>query len=173
MTDEPLVLRGRVVTPDAVVEDGAVVVEGARITWVGPVATATAPPALAAAVAAAAVPAPGTTLLPGLVDLHNHGGGGASFPDAGTPDDARRAIREHLAHGTTSLVASLVTADAATLLARTAMLADLADAGDWPGSISRAPSCRRSGAGRRTRPTCSPATPTWCGGSRRPPAGTW
>ena len=130
---EPLVLRGRVVTPDAVLEDAAVVVEGDRITWVGPVSTATAPPALAAAVAAAGVPAAGTTLLPGLVDLHNHGGGGASFPDAETPDDARRAVREHLAHGTTSLVASLVTADAATLLTRTAMLADLADSGEIVG----------------------------------------
>ncbi len=130
---EPLVLRGRVVTPDGVLDDGAVVVEGDRLTWVGPVSTATAPPALAAAVAAADVPVPGTTLLPGLVDLHNHGGGGASFPDAATPDDARRAIREHLAHGTTSLVASLVTADADTLLARTAMLADLADAGELAG----------------------------------------
>ena len=130
---EPLVLRGRVVTPDGVVDDGAVVVEGDRITWVGPVSTATAPPALAAAVAGADVPAPGKTLLPGLVDLHNHCGGGASFPDAATPDDARRAVREHLAHGTTSLVASLVTADAATLLTRTAMLADLADAGEIAG----------------------------------------
>ena len=130
---DPLVLRGRVVTPDAVHADGAVVVEGDRITWVGPVSTATAPPALAAAVAAAPEPAPGTTLLPGLVDLHNHGGGGASFPDATTAADARRGVHEHLRHGTTSLVASLVTADAETLLARTALLADLADAGDLVG----------------------------------------
>ena len=59
------------------------------------------------------------TWLPGQgTDLHDHGGGGASFPDATDSDDARRAIREHLAHGTTSLVASLVTADRDTLLAR-------------------------------------------------------
>ena len=102
----PLVLRGRVVTPDAVLLDAAVVVEGDRLTWVGPVETATAPPALADAVRAAPAPAPGTTLLPGLVDLHNHGGGGASFPDAATADVARRAVREHLVHGTTTLVAS-------------------------------------------------------------------
>ncbi len=129
----PLVLRGRVVTPDDVLDDGAVVVDGGRITWVGPVSTATAPAALAGAVAGAARPPVGTTLLPGLVDLHNHGGGGASFPDARTPDDARRAVREHLAHGTTSLVASLVTADPATLLDRVAVLAELADAGEIVG----------------------------------------
>jgi N-acetylglucosamine-6-phosphate deacetylase len=129
----PLVLRGRVVTPDDVLDDGAVVVDGGRITWVGPVSTATAPAALAAAVAGVARPPAGTTLLPGLVDLHNHGGGGASFPDARTPDDARRAVREHLAHGTTSLVASLVTADPATLLDRVAVLAELADAGEIAG----------------------------------------
>jgi N-acetylglucosamine-6-phosphate deacetylase len=130
---EPLVLRGRVVTPDGVLPDGAVVVEGDRVAWVGPVETATAPPALAEAVRAAPVPVAGTTLLPGLVDLHNHGGGGASFPDATTADDARRAIAEHLAHGTTSLVASLVTADRDTLLARTALLAGLADDGELAG----------------------------------------
>ena len=128
----PVVLRGRVVTPLEVIGDGAVVIEGARIVWVGSVASATAPAALAALVAATA-PAPGTTLLPGLVDLHNHGGGGASFPDATSLDDVRRAAREHLSHGTTSLVASLVTADAATLVARTSLLAEAVGAGDLVG----------------------------------------
>src|SRR5215218_3452250 len=130
---EPLVLRGRVVTPGAVVEVGAVVVEGDRLAWVGAVDAPGVPPALTAALGAAPAPSPGTTLLPGLVDLHDHGGGGASFPDATTADDARRAIREHLVHGTTSLVASLVTADVDTLLTRTALLADLADAGELAG----------------------------------------
>ncbi len=134
---QPLVLRGRVVTPDAVIDDGVVVVEGERITWVGRAGGATTPadlpPDLADVVSAAPAPAAGTTLLPGLVDLHDHGGGGASFPDARTADEARRAVHEHLRHGTTSLVASLVTADADTLLARTALLADLADAGELAG----------------------------------------
>ncbi|WNB84948.1 amidohydrolase family protein [Cellulomonas sp. ATA003] len=126
-----LVVRGRVVTPGAVVDDGAVVVAGDRIVWVGPVAEV--PRAHSAAVASTPVPPAGTTVLPGLVDLHDHGGGGASFPDATTPGDARRAVREHLRHGTTALVASLVTADPATLLTRTALLADLADAGEIVG----------------------------------------
>jgi len=122
-------LRGRVVTPDAVIQDGVVVVDGDTILWVGP------------AVEAARAGWPylpnlrqiPPTLLPGLVDVHNHGGGGAGFPDASTVDEARVAIREHLAHGTTTLVASLVTAAPATLHQRVSVLTALADAGELAG----------------------------------------
>jgi N-acetylglucosamine-6-phosphate deacetylase len=123
-----VVLRGRVVTPDAVIEDGAVVLEGGRIVWAGPVAEASVT-GVGAAVAASPEPRPGTTVLPGLVDLHNHGGGGASFPDSRSADEAMTAVLEHRRQGTTSLLASLVTAERRTLLERAAMLADLADAG--------------------------------------------
>lgn len=114
-------------TPDAVLDDALVVVRGTQITWVGPVGEA--PDGVE-------VPAPDPaprTVLPGLVDLHCHGGGGASFPDALDADEARVAAHEHLRHGTTTLVASLVTAAEATLLERTAALASLADAGDIAG----------------------------------------
>src|SRR5450631_3574518 len=164
----PVVLRGRVVTPDQVIEDGAVVIEGDRIVWVGATLGATAPAALATAIAATPQPWPGTTLLPGLVDLHAHGGGGASFPDATNTDDARRAAREHLTHGTTSLVASLVTADADTLVARPT----LPTPGSSPGSTWRDRSFPRSGAVPRVPRTWWPATPIWCAGSRPPPAAT-
>ena len=124
-TDTSLVLRGRLVTPRGVLDDGVVVVDGATIVWVGPVDRL--PSGWSA-------PEPsGTTILPGLVDLHCHGGGGASFPDAVDADDARRAVDEHRRHGTTSLVASLVTAAADVLLERTALLAGLADAGEIVG----------------------------------------
>ncbi|MGV8966783.1 MAG: N-acetylglucosamine-6-phosphate deacetylase [Cellulomonas sp.] len=142
-----VVLRGRVVTPDRVIEDAAVVIEDAVIVWVGAVSTATAPAALAQAIAAAPASAPGTTLLPGLVDVHCHGGGGASFPDATDVADARRAALEHLRHGTTSLVASLVTADADTLVAQTALLADLADAGELAGIHLEGPFLSRARCG--------------------------
>ncbi len=125
----PEVLTGRVVAPDVVVEDGAVVLDGERIAWVG------ARDDLGAAGYPVAGPDAGgrRTILPGLVDLHDHGGGGASFPDAATVDDARVAAREHLRHGTTSLLASLVTAPPPVLLARAATLADLADDGEIAG----------------------------------------
>lgn len=123
----PIVLTGRVVTPDGVLDDGVVVVDGERLAWVGPRADAEA------AGYPATAPADEVTLLPGLVDLHDHGGGGASFPDATSADEARVAAREHLRHGTTSLVASLVTAPRDVLLDRAATLADLADAGELAG----------------------------------------
>jgi N-acetylglucosamine-6-phosphate deacetylase len=125
-------LRGRVVTPAAVIEDGLVVVEGDMIVFVGLAADAARNgwPDLPDATHAQQAP---PTLLPGLVDLHNHGGGGAGFPDSSTPDEARLAIREHLAHGTTTLVASLVTAAPDTLRQRVGVLTALAEAGELAG----------------------------------------
>jgi N-acetylglucosamine-6-phosphate deacetylase len=121
------VLRGRVVTPEMVHPDGVVVVVGERIAWVGPAADAPAD------VRVPGVVADLPTILPGLVDVHCHGGGGAGFPDATDHAQVRQAIAEHLAHGTTSLVASLVTAGRDRLLASTALLADLARAGELAG----------------------------------------
>jgi N-acetylglucosamine-6-phosphate deacetylase len=66
--------------------------------------------------------------LPGFIDMHVHGGGGASFTGGGQ-GDARRAAAFHRAHGTTRIVASLVTAPVDELERRVAMLAALADEG--------------------------------------------
>lgn len=126
-----VVLRGRVVTPDAVLDDGAVVVRGDRLAWVGAAADAAA--AGHPEVGAAPASPPGTTLLPGLVDLHNHGGGGAGFPDATSPEQAMLAVEQHRRRGTTTMLASLVTAGRTTLLERTELLAGLAEAGEIAG----------------------------------------
>jgi N-acetylglucosamine-6-phosphate deacetylase len=66
--------------------------------------------------------------LPGFIDMHVHGGGGASFTEGG-PGDARRAAAFHRAHGTTRIIASLVTAPVDELERRVTMLAALADEG--------------------------------------------
>jgi N-acetylglucosamine-6-phosphate deacetylase len=72
-----------------------------------------------------AVDGAGALLVPGFVDIHGHGGAGASY-DSGP--DAIAAVRAlHLAHGTTRAVLSLVTASIADLTARVAMVADLAE----------------------------------------------
>ncbi|MDD7464637.1 MAG: amidohydrolase family protein [Actinomycetaceae bacterium] len=47
-------------------------------------------------------------IIPGLIDIHCHGGGGASFPDATTEDEVHTAIAAHRNLGTTGMIASLV-----------------------------------------------------------------
>ena len=124
--DAPTLLTGRVVTPSGVVDDGAVLVDGDRISWVGP--------RRELGDRSGVVPAgwaDGRTLLPGLVDLHCHGGAGGEFgPD---PDSARTAAAHHLRHGTTSLVGSLVSASGATLLDGVTACADLVADGTLAG----------------------------------------
>src|SRR5690606_23008445 len=58
---------------------------------------------------------------------------GSSFPGTVGADAARVAVAEHLRHGTTTLVASLVTAPAAELLRASAVLAGLAGSGEIAG----------------------------------------
>ena len=140
-------LRGRVVTPFTIIEDGMVVVAERHIAWVG--AAAEAGRAGWGDLLAGAVVAPeGGYLLPGLVDVHCHGGGGESFPNAETADQAMVSVLEHRRHGTTSLVASCVTAAADVLRARTRVLADLCDAGELAGIHFEGPfvSVERCGA---------------------------
>lgn len=109
------------------VPDAAIVLDGGTIAYAGP---------------ARGVPS-GLTfddhvchdglILPGLVDLHCHGGGGFSFPDTEDPAQAAPAIAEHRAHGTTSIVASLVTAAQKTLMSRVRALRSLVEAGELAG----------------------------------------
>jgi N-acetylglucosamine-6-phosphate deacetylase len=67
---------------------------------------------------------PALTLAPGFVDTHVHGGGGASF-STDRAEEALQVTRAHLRHGTTSMVASLVTAPVPRLLRQMAVLAEL------------------------------------------------
>ncbi len=93
-----LLTSDQVVTPARVLAPGWLLVDGDRITDVGE----GAPPRPADLDLGAA------TVVPGFVDIHVHGGGGASF-DTGTADAAAVVADTHLAHGTTSIAASLVT----------------------------------------------------------------
>lgn len=67
----------------------------------------------------------GSFLTPGFIDIHGHGGGGASFDDGADAIRAGRAV--HLAHGTTRAVISLVTASIDDLAHRVGVVADLAE----------------------------------------------
>jgi N-acetylglucosamine-6-phosphate deacetylase len=55
------------------------------------------------------------TVVPGFVDMHVHGGGGGAFPVA-TDEQTVTAVAAHLAHGTTTIMASLVSARPGELL---------------------------------------------------------
>lgn len=79
------------------------------------------------------------TIAPGYVDIHCHGGGGAAFT-VGDPNQAATAAGAHLKHGTTSIVASLVTervpmleqyVDALSDLVADGLLAGLHLEGPW------------------------------------------
>jgi N-acetylglucosamine-6-phosphate deacetylase len=87
------------------------------------------------------------TVAPGFVDTHVHGGGGANFSTASAADTFT-AVALHRRHGTTTLVASLVTAGPAELLRQVAELADDVCAGVIAGIHLEGPwlSTRRCGA---------------------------
>ncbi len=111
------VLRGRLVTGGAVLEDGYVEVADGRVTACGPVSSRPD---------RADLPRPLGTLLPGLVDTHCHGGGGASVT-SGEPGQVRAVAAHHEAAGTTALLASTVTDSPERMLA--AVRAACADPG--------------------------------------------
>jgi N-acetylglucosamine-6-phosphate deacetylase len=113
-----LIAADRIVTPARVLAPGWLLVDGDRIAEVGS-GESPRPPDEAL---------PDATVVPGFVDAHAHGGGGGSF-DGGDQEAAATAVRAHLRHGTTSMMASLVSADQSTLLGSVDRLADLADDG--------------------------------------------
>ncbi|MDR7280378.1 N-acetylglucosamine-6-phosphate deacetylase [Catenuloplanes atrovinosus] len=99
-------IAGRIVTPDGIVDDGHVTVDGPLIASVG------SGPVIGRPERAAWV-------LPGFVDIHNHGGGGHTFT-TGDPDSARAAAAFHRRHGTTTVIASLVSSPPALMRDATA-----------------------------------------------------
>lgn len=130
-----LVLRGgRVVTPDGV-READVVVRGQRIVAVDPPS--------ARGEEAEVVDLAGRWVLPGFVDLHVHGGGGAQCNTAAA-DDVQRVARFHARNGTTSLLATTVAASVDDLLAalsaiRAAAAAPTADGAEVLGAHLEGP----------------------------------
>ncbi|MEU7552328.1 N-acetylglucosamine-6-phosphate deacetylase [Streptomyces sp. NPDC044571] len=114
------VLSGaRVVLPTGTVAGGRVIVSGERIAG-------------SAEEGARLLDLSGHWIVPGFVDMHNHGGGGASFT-SGTAEEVLRGVRTHREHGTTTLVASTVTGDLDELARRAALLAELTQQGEIAG----------------------------------------
>ncbi|MFY1677576.1 N-acetylglucosamine-6-phosphate deacetylase [Streptomyces sp. WMMC905] len=149
MARRTLLTGARVVLPTGTVDNGRVLVEGARVAATAPsvpvcarhdpVGGSDRGETLGPAGAAAATPPDtesvdltGHWVVPGFVDLHNHGGGGVSFA-SGTADEVLAGVGVHRARGTTTLVASTVTGDPDGLARRAGLLAELAEQGDIAG----------------------------------------
>ncbi|NJP96459.1 N-acetylglucosamine-6-phosphate deacetylase [Nonomuraea sp. FMUSA5-5] len=124
----------KIVTPEGV-HEGWLTIEDGRITHVGH----------------GSAPGPGLSVggrhvVPGFVDVHNHGGAGGSFP-TGDPDRARDAVALHRRHGTTTMMASLVTDTVEGLAAAASALAGLCDEGLLAGIHFEGPYIARSRCG--------------------------
>jgi N-acetylglucosamine-6-phosphate deacetylase len=138
-----MILTGAtVVTLDGIRDDASIWIEGDRIAAVG---GPQSPEGSVADRVGSAVGKPtdlisddmrvdlsGRHVVPGYVDIHVHGGGGASYSSANA-DEARRAAQFHLAHGTTTSLASLVSASMQDLVRQVTALVPLVEAGTVAG----------------------------------------
>jgi len=127
----------RLVLPGGVVENGRIAVEGTRIAGLGGEARPSD------------LDLTGYTVVPGFVDLHVHGGGGASYA-SGVAEEALTAARTHLEHGTTTTVASTVTGEIDEVCRQAAVLSELVEDGVLAGVHFEGPfiSHNRCGAHR-------------------------
>src|SRR5271169_6574381 len=114
----PLIAAGTVVLEHGVCGPGCIETPGDLIVG----CAAGAPPH------SADVDLPDAVIVPGFVDIHVHGGGGATYT-GGDAAEIQRAAGFHRGHGTTTTLASLVTASSADLLAAVRVLAESTRAG--------------------------------------------
>ncbi|MFD4462718.1 N-acetylglucosamine-6-phosphate deacetylase [Nocardia sp. NPDC058480] len=144
-------VRGRLVgAAVGEIADGVVEFDGGLITWVGAATHHPAPERL---------PAPRDDLvLPGLIDLHCHGGAGFGFPNADARG-ARVAAAHHREHGTTGLMGSLVSDQPDVLVAQAAMLAGLVEDGALLGVHLEGPFINASRCGAQDPAAIIPGDP--------------
>ncbi|MFD2417823.1 N-acetylglucosamine-6-phosphate deacetylase [Amycolatopsis pigmentata] len=113
---------GRLALPEGLVDGGWLAVAQGRIAGVG---TGTPPPGERLDLA-------GALVVPGFIDTHCHGGGGGSFSSAETKEIIR-AITAHRRHGTTTMLASLVSEPIRSLVNQQAVLRELVEDGELAG----------------------------------------
>ncbi|WP_284749875.1 N-acetylglucosamine-6-phosphate deacetylase [Amycolatopsis sp. RTGN1] len=117
-----MIMGGRVAAPDRVLDDGWVAVSDGRIAGVG----SGTPPS------GEYVDVGGALVVPGFVDTHCHGGGGASFTSL-DPEELLTAVRAHRRHGTTTMLASLVSDPVDILREQVAALREIVQDGEVAG----------------------------------------
>jgi N-acetylglucosamine-6-phosphate deacetylase len=143
-----ILANARIATADRVLAPGWLVVGDGRI----------------AALDEGTPPAPadqdlaGRLLVPGFVDMHAHGAVGRSFDEA-DPAAAQAITRHHLAHGTTTMVASLVSAPIHALADHLRSLAPLVESGTLAGVHLEGPFLAASHRGAHDPRHLQPPTP--------------
>ena len=113
-----MALAGRLVTATGILDRGVLDVRpDGTIGYVGPASGWPGP-----------APEPAGTIAPGYIDIHCHGGGGhtVNSPD---PDEVAAVAAHHLSCGTTTMLASLVSAPAAELVAAITAIASVVATG--------------------------------------------
>ena len=113
-----LITAERIVTGAGVLSPGWLEVTGTVVTALGSGAPAGVPEHELGSV----------TVVPGFVDMHTHGGGSGAFPEA-TAESSVASRDLHRRHGTTTMIASLVSAHPAELLRQTSVLAEQVQGG--------------------------------------------
>src|SRR5271163_5207408 len=97
------IYASRIFTPQEELLVTVIIVEGGRITAIGHRDEVKIPEGATDYVAS------GMTVVPGFIDVHIHGAGGHDVMEA-TPEALRAVTRTVAARGTTSIVATTVTA---------------------------------------------------------------
>src|SRR5271170_278719 len=132
----PLIAAGTVVLGQGLCRPGWVHTSGTQIVGCGPGAAPHSPD----------LDLPDAVVVPGFVDIHVHGGSGASYTD-GDISNIARAAEFHRQHGTTTTLASLVTASDADLLAAVRALAEATRMGTVAGIHLEGPWLSRAQCG--------------------------
>lgn len=100
MTNHFVIYNVQLVTPQGIVNNGAITIRNGRIEAIETVRGEDV---------SHAIDGKGHWLLPGFIDIHVHGGNGADFMD-GTHQAIETIARFHFRHGTTSMLPTTVSA---------------------------------------------------------------
>ena len=94
MRDIEAIINGRIVTPYGIIENGAILIKGTKIDFVGEKLPS---------VTGNVIDAGGKWILPGFIDIHCHGGMGCDVMD-GTLSDVETIAKYHAGGGTTAFL---------------------------------------------------------------------